>query len=70
MAYEIKHEILAHVIFVITQESSWQQRSSWLSGSFGYGSTKASSYEAIKQDIRWMQNKAKGIIADLSYNGE
>lgn len=53
MGFEIKHEILAHVIFCYNRyEDSWQLRSSWVTGSFGYGSSKASSYEEIKEDIR------------------
>lgn len=52
MGFENKHETLAHVIFCYnTQESSWKL-SSWVTGSFGYGSSKASSYEGIREDIR------------------
>lgn len=48
MGFEIKHEILAYVIFSYnTYKSSWQMRSSWVTGSFDYGSSKASSFRQV-----------------------
>jgi len=45
---------------------------SWVTQCYGYGSTKASSYEKIKEDFRWIQNELcpEEILFGLSFGGD
>lgn len=57
---KIKHKILALINFCHNtwhRHSSQNPMNSWVTQCYGYGSTKASSYEKIKEDFRCIQNK-------------
>lgn len=57
---KIKHKILTLINFCHNtwhRHSSQKPMNSWVTQCFGYGPTKAGSYEKIKEDFRWIQNK-------------